>query len=99
MVLLDKVRFFKKELRLDVDFDAQSAYTFEVLYVIALCLAKLSIVALLNMLFARQSYRYYVLGFGSFVLVSSLSLLFAVLFQCRVAEVWNFTSNQCIDLV
>ncbi|KAL8783596.1 MAG: hypothetical protein Q9213_004525 [Squamulea squamosa] len=83
--------------QLDKFFKKQYDYISNLLFVLNLCLAKLSVLQMLGAITPIKTHIRMVVGVGAFVLVWSLASIFAAAFQCRLPKPWKVTENGCID--
>ncbi|KAL9010554.1 MAG: hypothetical protein Q9173_004521 [Seirophora scorigena] len=72
-------------------------YASNLLFIINLCFAKLSVVQMLRTITPIKLHVRIVLGTGAFVVLWSFASELASAFQCKPPNTWKVTGNQCID--
>ncbi|KAF1936266.1 hypothetical protein EJ02DRAFT_315658, partial [Clathrospora elynae] len=81
-----------------VDILMKGYYVSELLYVSAICLAKLSILVFFyNIVIVQRLHHQFVLCFGFLILAWSTASFFAVAFQCEVPRPWVTTTWRCFN--
>jgi hypothetical protein len=74
-------------------------YASELLYISAMCFAKLSILVLFYNVVALMPHRFVVLGFGIFIFTWSVASAIATAFQCSMPQPWEMLTLRCFDTV
>jgi hypothetical protein len=74
-------------------------YASELLYISAMCFAKLSILVLFYNVVALMPHRFVVLGFGIFIFTWSAASAIATAFQCSMPQPWEMLTLRCFDTV
>ncbi|KAF1850267.1 uncharacterized protein K460DRAFT_350343 [Cucurbitaria berberidis CBS 394.84] len=73
-------------------------YASEFLYISAICFAKLSLLVLFyNIVVVQRLHRRFVLGFGIFIFVWTISSLLAVGLQCELPRPWEMMTLRCFN--
>ncbi|KAL1965776.1 hypothetical protein VTN77DRAFT_5097 [Rasamsonia byssochlamydoides] len=77
----------------------KTIYVAEIFHILAICLAKLSLITLLiGTLSVVPSYQRMALGYAAFIVAWMLSSIFPVIFQCRQSRVWDIVAGTCHDM-
>ncbi|KAL8668431.1 MAG: hypothetical protein Q9168_006937 [Polycauliona sp. 1 TL-2023] len=72
-------------------------YASNLLFILNLCLAKVSVLQMLRIITPIKQHIRMVLGVGLFVLLWSFASEFVAAFQCRLPKPWRVMGNRCID--
>ena len=78
-----------------IEIFAKSGYAAELLYILTLGCAKLSIIMLLRLLTPDQRHQRIALGVGAFIAAWGVFSFFAAAFQCSAPDVWSSIDNTC----
>jgi hypothetical protein len=81
------------------NFIMKGYYASELLYISAMCFAKLSILVLFYNVVALMPHRFVVLGFGVFIFTWSAASAIATAFQCSMPQPWEMLTLRCFDTV
>ena len=79
--------------------DEQSIYAFNLLYILSLCFAKLSIVYLLKRLTTKATHRHYIHCLEGLTLSWATAAFLSIAFQCGKRHPWSQDRRGCIYLV
>jgi hypothetical protein len=79
------------------NFIMKGYYASELLYISAMCFAKLSILVLFYNVVALMPHRFVVLGFGIFIFAWSAASAIATAFQCSMPQPWEMLTLRCFD--
>jgi hypothetical protein len=74
-------------------------YISDILYIISLCFAKLSLVAYFYGIVVQRAQRRIVLGLGLFICVWTTCSLAAVAFRCELPRPWEIFTLKCYNIV
>lgn len=77
----------------------QFDYASNLLFILNLCFAKLSVLQLLRLVTPVKLHLRLVLGAGAFVILWSIASELASAFQCKTPNTWKVIGNQCFDRV
>ncbi|KAI4282999.1 MAG: hypothetical protein L6R35_005268 [Caloplaca aegaea] len=72
-------------------------YASNLLFILNLCFAKLSVLQLLRLVTPVKLHLRLVLGAGAFVILWSIASELASAFQCKTPNTWKVIGNQCFD--
>ncbi|KAI4234235.1 MAG: hypothetical protein LQ349_003911 [Xanthoria aureola] len=75
----------------------QFDYASNLLFIVNLCLAKVSVLQMLRTITPVKLHVRMVLGVGLFILLWSLASEFVAAFQCSMPRPWQVTGNRCLD--
>ena len=75
------------------------SYATDVLYVLNLGLTKMAVLLLIHNVTPVKGQKFAVSVVIGFIALWTFAGTFALLFQCHVAQTWQFINNQCIDRV
>lgn len=75
----------------------KSEYAWNLLYILSICLAKLSTLSLLLALAPNKSYRAPMMAMGGFLLLWTISSTFSSAFQCSLPHPYLITSGNCFQ--
>jgi hypothetical protein len=81
------------------DISKQDTYASQLLYIPALCLAKLSTLIYLRAISPDSPYAVLNKVLEGFIIVWGVGTEFAIAFQCRLPHPWAIISEKCFDLV
>jgi hypothetical protein len=75
-------------------------YASEFLYISSICFSKLSLLVLFyNVVAVRRMHRRLMFGFGTFIVIWSMTSLVVVAFQCELPRPWEMMSLRCFNTV
>jgi hypothetical protein len=77
----------------------QSTYAADLLYIVNLCLVKLSVIVLLHNITPVKFHKRLGLVLGIVTVLWALSAVFATAFQCRLPNPWMTIGNRCYSRV
>ncbi|KAI9704507.1 MAG: hypothetical protein M1820_005581 [Bogoriella megaspora] len=80
-----------------IDTILKAGYAANLLYVISICLSKLTVLVLLYVITPVQRNMHIVQGVGATIIAWTMSAFLVVAFQCHTPETWQVVTNRCID--